>query len=189
MGRSNVRAGLQADFKVPLMRGRLGASRLGVWLIKHAIAPVHRWMYRVTGGRAVRAGRLADTLLLTTTGRRTGRLSTTPLFYVPVDEGFIVCNVRPVAEPVNPWVLNLRSRHEATVQVGSRVILCRARELGDTELEQYWPRFALLWPAYARHFQRSGQRAMFLLRPCESPPARDDVARKRRASLTDTYCR
>ena len=174
---------------MPLMRGRLGASRLGVWLIKHAVAPVHRWVYRVTGGRVVRAGRLADTLLLTTTGRRTGRLSTTPLFYVPVDGGFIVCNVRPVAEPVNPWVLNLSACHEATVQVGSRVMLCRARELGESELERYWPRFVLLWPAYDRHLQRSGQRAMFMLCPCESQPARDDVARQCRASLTDADSR
>jgi deazaflavin-dependent oxidoreductase (nitroreductase family) len=156
-----------------------------VWLIKRVVAPVHRWVYRVTGGRVVRAGRLADTQLLKTTGRRTGRSFTAPLFFVPADGGFIVCNVRPVAEPVNPWVLNLRACREATVQVGPRVMLCRATELGDGELDRYWARFVSLWPAYDRHLRRSGQRAMFMLYPCESQPDRDDVARQRGVSLSD----
>lgn len=61
---------------------RLGATRIGVWTIKHLIAPLDRWLYLRTGGRRVALGKpLAPTLLLTTTGRRSGQPRTTPVFY------------------------------------------------------------------------------------------------------------
>lgn len=164
-----MRAGRDGETgRGPLRGGRLGASQFGVWLIKHVVAPVHGWLYRVTGGRGVRYGRLARTLMLTTTGRRTGRLSTTPLFYLRSGDHYIVCNVRPVGEPVNPWVVNLRAIPTATVQLGPNVLRCRAREVVGPEVDSYWPRFVDLWPAYERLFRRSGQRCMFVLDPISS---------------------
>ena len=56
------------------MIGTFGAGPLGVWAIKHVVSPVHRWAYRLTGGRAFRWGRLnRSILLLTTTGRKSGK--------------------------------------------------------------------------------------------------------------------
>ncbi len=141
------------------MAGRLGASRLGVWSIKHLVAPLHRRLYQTTG----RGG--ANILLLTTTGRRTGRTCTTPVFYARSDGRYLVCNVRPAGERANPWVLNLRACPVATIQVGSEVINCAARELVDAELQSRWPQLVALWPAYQKHFERSGQRAVFELTP------------------------
>lgn len=58
---------------------RLGATRLGVWVIKHIVSPLDRWLYQRTGGRWGALGRpLGPLLLLTTTGRRTGKEHTTP---------------------------------------------------------------------------------------------------------------
>ncbi len=141
------------------MAGRLGASRLGVWSIKHLVAPLHRFWYRVTGFGG------ASILLLTTTGRRTGKPRTTPVFFVRAGDGYVICNVRPEGERVNPWVLNLRADGRASIQVGSQVIRCEARELGDAELQSHWPQLVALWPAYQKHFERSGQRAVFELSP------------------------
>ena len=60
---------------------RLGATQLGVWMIKHLISPLHRRIYRLTGGRWGSMGRsIGPILLLTTIGRRTGKEHTTPLF-------------------------------------------------------------------------------------------------------------
>jgi hypothetical protein len=58
---------------------RLGATRPGVWVIKHVVSPLDRWLYQRTGGRRVALGSpLGPLLLLTTTGRRTGKEHTTP---------------------------------------------------------------------------------------------------------------
>ncbi len=147
-------------------RGSFGASPLAVWAIKHVVAPVHRWVYRRTGGRMFRCGGLnRNILLLTTTGRKTGRSRTTPVFFLRDSDRLVVCNVKPDSERTNPWVLNLRANPTATVQVGSDVITCEACELHGPELDRYWPQLVELWPAYRDHYRRSGERAIFMLEP------------------------
>ncbi len=147
-------------------RGSLGASPFAVWAIKHLVAPVHRWVYRRTGGRMFGCGSLnRNILLLTTTGRKTGRSRTTPVFFLRDSDRLVVCNVKPDSERTNPWVLNLRAKPAATVQVGSDVIACEATELHGAELDRYWPQLVALWPAYREHYQRSGERAVFVLEP------------------------
>jgi deazaflavin-dependent oxidoreductase (nitroreductase family) len=141
--------------------GSLGASRPVVWAIKNVIAPIHRWIYRRTGGRA--AGR--NILLLTTRGRKTGKSHTNPVFFLRDSSSFVVCNVRPHSERTNPWVLNLRANPTATVQVGADIITCDAHELRGPQIDRYWPRLVALWPAYREHYERSGDRAIFVLEP------------------------
>lgn len=104
-------------------------------------------------------------LLSTTIGRKTGKPRTTPVFYLRDSDRFVVCNVRPGTERVNPWVLNLRADPTATVQVDSNVIGCKARELRGPEVDRYWPELVALWPAYRNHHQRGGERALFVLEP------------------------
>jgi F420H(2)-dependent quinone reductase len=147
------------------VRGRLGASPLGVWGVKHIVSPVHRWAFRATGGRAFRHGRLGRSIpLLTPTGRHTGKVRATPVFFLRDADSLVVCNVNPGSERANPWVLNLRANPNASVQIGADVLICRAREIRGAELERYWPRFVALWPAYQRRFLRSGDRSVFVLR-------------------------
>jgi hypothetical protein len=81
----------------------LGETRLGVWTIKHLLSPLDRRIYRLTGGRRVSTGRpLGPILLLTTTGRRTGKEHTTPVFYLRDGERLVICNANPGFERPNP---------------------------------------------------------------------------------------
>lgn len=144
----------------------LGASRIGVWSIKHIVAPLHRRLYRATGGRAFRWGRRGrNILLLTTMGRRTGKARTTPVFFLRDGDTYVVCNVRPQSERTNPWVRNMVADPNVAIQVGPDRFRCRAREATAGELEQYWPQLVSLWPSYREHFQRGGERSVFLLEP------------------------
>ena len=143
------------------VRSSFGASQPAVWTIKNVVAPVHRWIYRRTGGRVLNR----NILLLTTQGRKTGKPRTTPVFFLRDSERLVICNVKPGSELTNPWVLNLRANPTATVQVGAKVITCHAHELHVPELDLYWPQLVALWPAYREHFKRSGERAIFVLEP------------------------
>jgi len=144
----------------------LGATRVGVWVIKHVVSPLDRWIYRRTGGRRVSTGRpLGPILLLTTKGRRTGKDHTNPVFYLPDGERLVICNVNPGFERPNPWTLNLRAHPVTQVQVGTDVRTYRAREATDGEVERYWPRLVETWPAYQTHYDRSRQRTVFILEP------------------------
>jgi deazaflavin-dependent oxidoreductase (nitroreductase family) len=145
---------------------RLGGTIVGVWVIKHLLSPLDRRLYRWTSGRRIALGRpLAPRLLLTTIGRRTGQERTVPIFYLRDGERLIVCNVNPGFEHPNPWTLNLRAHPVARVQVGSAHGTYQAREATEAEVEWYWPRLVRIWPAYQTHFDRSGQRSVFIMEP------------------------
>lgn len=143
---------------------RLGATGVGVWAIKHLIAPLDRWFYRRTNGRLLTLGRpLAPTLLLTTTGRKSGQQRTTPVFYLQDGDRVILCNVNPGFERPNPWTLNIRANPVVQVQIGAQTQPYAAREATAAEAAHYWPQLVALWPAYQHHFAQSGQRFIFIL--------------------------
>jgi deazaflavin-dependent oxidoreductase (nitroreductase family) len=133
-----------------------------VWSIKRLVSPLQRRLLQLTGGRFSLTGR-APVLLLTTTGRRSGKERTTPLFYLRDGDRLVVCNANPGFERPNPWTLNLRAAPQARVLVGGHSVRCRAREATPSETDRYWRQFVKLWPAYRTHFDRSGQRTLFVL--------------------------
>ena len=148
------------------MINRIGAAPIGVWIIKHLVSPSQQWIYRVSGGNRLLMGDTQDKiLLLTTKGRRSGKDRTTPVFYLREDNRLIICNVNPGFERTNPWVLNLRAHPVARVQIGRDTGEYHAREVTDAEMAYYWPQLIKLWPAYQSHFEKSGQRAVFVLEP------------------------
>ena len=128
-------------------------------------ASLDRVLYRVTGGRVASTVGVVPTMLLTTTGRRTGRARTTPVMYVPDGERFVVTSENFGQQRPAAWPLNLVADPRATVQVGSEVFECRARRLDDTEADRYWPRLVEAWPAHEAYRARSGTRRMFVLDP------------------------
>jgi len=145
---------------------RVGGTPLGVWAIKHVVTPLLRWLYRRTGGNRLSTGHLVGPiLLLTTTGRRTGKEHTTPLLYLRDGERLVICNVNPGFERPNPWTLNLRAHPVVPVQVGREIGTYRAREATEEEVGRYWPRLVEIWPAYQTHYDKSGQRSLFVLEP------------------------
>jgi F420H(2)-dependent quinone reductase len=142
----------------------LGGTRLGVLAIGRIVSPLQRKLYRSSGGRLSLTGR-APVLLLTTTGRRTGKARTVPLFYLRDGDRLVVCNVNPGFERPNPWTLNLRARPHAQVQIGRDTTSVRARAASEHELARYWPQLTQIWPAYQAFYDKGGNRSVFVLEP------------------------
>jgi deazaflavin-dependent oxidoreductase (nitroreductase family) len=114
-----------------------------------AFAKVHVALYRASGGRL--GGRLrkgAPVLLLTTTGRKTGRRRTTPLLYVEEGDRYMVVASAGGAPSHPAWYLNLRSNPAATIQVGGRKLAVTAETAGREERARLWPRLTQMWPHY-----------------------------------------
>lgn len=143
----------------------LGATRFGVWGIKHLVSPLQRWVYQTSDGKALTSvGPSRHVLLLTTIGRRTGKERTIPVFYLRDGEAIVICNVRPKHERTNPWVINLRSHPFAHLQIGDDVAQYQAREATDEETHRLWPRLINLWPAFKIHYENGGRRTIFILK-------------------------
>ena len=146
------------------MINHLGATNIGVGVIKHLVSPLQRWIYQSSGGKALsRLGSSRQVLLLTTKGRRTGKDRTIPVFYLRDGEAVVICNVKPEFERTNPWVINLRSHPVAQLQIGEETGLYQARQATCDEVNRYWPRLIELWPAFKVHYENGGRRSIFIL--------------------------
>ena len=151
-------------YKAPGMAllDRVGATRPGTWVIAHIVSPLQRRLLLATRGRVSLTGK-RPVLLLTTTGRRSGRLRTIPLFFLRDGDDLVVCNVRPPSERPNPWPLNLRANPNVSVRIGGVTEQRVAREAHGQELQKYWPALVKTWPAYERFFADTHERAIFVL--------------------------
>jgi F420H(2)-dependent quinone reductase len=124
------------------------------WLLA-LITALHRFAYRASGGRL--GARMADMdfLLLTHTGRRSGRRYTVPLMFLEEEGCYVVAasNAGDARDPA--WWTNLKARPEATIQIGSRAIAVKARLAAAAERERLWPRFEATWSDFARYRRRA----------------------------------
>lgn len=147
---------------------KFGAHPAGLWIIKHVVSPIDRFVIRVSRGRIPPPSSLAvRSLLLTVVGRRSGEDRTIPLVYVRDGERYLVGNARPAGERRNPWVLNLRAAGRGQFQIRRTVIEVTAKELDETETERWWPALTAVWPAFAEQYAATGERSMFALEPCD----------------------
>jgi deazaflavin-dependent oxidoreductase (nitroreductase family) len=133
------------------------------------LAPIDRRLYRATAGRLTVMGLqgsvIPRTLLLTTTGRRSGRQRCTPVMFLRDGRRLVVtCENFGQARPA-AWPLNLTANPHATVQLGGQSFPCRALPASDEQVSHYWPQFLEVWPAHGSYQQRSGVRHMFILEP------------------------
>jgi deazaflavin-dependent oxidoreductase (nitroreductase family) len=141
---------------------RLGHRR---WFARagRVLVPADRLVARLTRGRVVALG-LAPSLLLTTTGRRSGRAWRTPLLYAADGDGHLVIGSNWGGPSHPAWALNLIADPEAVVQVGGRTVPVRARLLAGAERERAWQRALQVWPAYETYARRAGGRRLHVFR-------------------------
>lgn len=118
---------------------------------------LHVFLYRASGGKI--GGRLRDApvLLLTVTGRKSGKQRTTPLLYGLAGDAFVLI-ASVGGAPRNPaWYHNLQGR-EAEVQVLRGHVRVRARDAEGEERERLWAQMVGLYPPYADYQQKTTRR-------------------------------
>ena len=88
------------------------------------------------------------TLLLTTRGRRTGKLRRTALIYGRDGDDYLVVASQGGAPEHPSWYHNLLADPEVQVQVGADKFTARARTAGPEEKPRMWRTMTATWPAY-----------------------------------------
>ena len=91
---------------------------------------------------------VVPTLLLTTTGRRTGESLTIPLIYGKTDHGFCVIASKGGAPAHPAWYLNLEADPAVHVQVAADKFNARARIAGGEEREALWKQMEEIYSPY-----------------------------------------
>ena len=125
--------------------------------------PADRLLSRMTKGRVVALG-MAPSLLLTTTGRRSGQPRSVPLLYLGDGDGFVVVgsNWGQTGDPL--WVHNLVAQPAVKVTVGGRDIAVLAEEADGPERQAYWDRMVEQWPGYRGYEATAGGRKIRIFR-------------------------
>jgi deazaflavin-dependent oxidoreductase (nitroreductase family) len=95
------------------------------------------------------------TLLLTTTGRRTGRLITTPLIYGKDGSRYFIVASRGGSHDHPNWYLNLNVHPTVEVQVLASKFQAEARTARNDEKWHLWSIMARIWPAYDDYQSRT----------------------------------
>ena len=144
---------------------RVGRQR---WFARlgRLVTPLDRRLYRLTGGRWSVIGRHElPTLLLTTTGRRSGRPRTQPLLYARDGDAYVVVgsNWGQAAHPA--WSANLLAEPAARVTIGGRPPIGVIAALATgAERDRLWLQVQRIWPGYADYADRARDREIRIFR-------------------------
>ena len=110
----------------------------------------HLWDSSFAGG----PGPL-PTLLLTTTGAKSGTLSVMPLLYGDFKGGYAIIASKGGAPKHPGWYHNLLARNVATVQVAEKVFEATARVVSGAERAQIWQQMAVMYPPYTQYQEKT----------------------------------
>jgi deazaflavin-dependent oxidoreductase (nitroreductase family) len=108
----------------------------------------HVRRYQETGGEVGYIWNGVPTLLLTTTGRRSGHARTTPLIFARDGDDYLVVASMGGAPQHPNWYQNLTTNADAHIQVRGEHLDVRARTATEDEKPRLWAIVAAQWPNY-----------------------------------------
>jgi F420H(2)-dependent quinone reductase len=109
------------------------------------------WLYRRSGGRIGGTMFGMPVLLLTTTGRRSGKPWSNPLGYQRDGDGYVIVASNAGADKHPGWWLNLRKTPEATIQIGRDVVPVTATRVSGPERERLFALIVAVYKGYATY--------------------------------------
>jgi len=117
----------------------------------------HVRRYRETDGEVGHDWEGTQTLILTTTGRKSGERRDNALIYGTDGDALLVVASKGGADAPPAWYLNLQADPEAEVQLRDEVFRVRARDANDEEKPALWAEMVRHWPQ-DEEYQRKTQR-------------------------------
>ena len=129
------------------------------WIAKHRDQYLadgdagHMWDSSAAGG----PGPL-PTLLLMTTGRKSGKESIMPLLYGEVDGGYAIIASKG-GDPKHPgWFHNLMAQDQVKVKVANDEFAATTRIAEGDERSKIWAQMAAMYPPFSDYQVRAGSR-------------------------------
>jgi deazaflavin-dependent oxidoreductase (nitroreductase family) len=123
-------------------------------------------LYEKSGGAEGTELQGAPVVILSTRGRRTGKIRKSPLMRVEHEGKYAVVASLGGAPKHPVWYYNLVADRNVTLQDGANVLDLKAREVTGDERAEWWKRATDAWPAYD-DYQAKTERVIpvFVLEP------------------------
>ena len=119
------------------------------------LSALHRGLFRLTGGRVGKRLVENDMLLLTTTGRHSGKEHTVPLLYLRDGERLAVIASYGGRPRPPDWYLNLVSEPRVEVRTVDGAREGVASTASPEERARWWPRVVEAYAGYAEYQSRT----------------------------------
>jgi deazaflavin-dependent oxidoreductase (nitroreductase family) len=111
--------------------------------------------YLATDGEEGHDWQGTQTLILTTTGRRSGKDRQLPLIYGRHGDDYLVVASRGGAPQHPGWYLNLDANPEVDIQVKGDKMHAHARTAAPEEKPELWSIMTEQWPAYDSYQEKT----------------------------------
>jgi len=108
-------------------------------------------LYESTGGKEGWDLEGVPCVILTTKGRKSGKLRKTPLMRVNRGDTYVVVASMGGAPKHPVWYLNLVAEPSVMLQDGAEARDYTARTATDAEKEDWWPDAVAVWPPFAEY--------------------------------------
>ncbi len=136
------------------------APNLPEWMREHANryltgGGTDGHMYKMS--QPGRSEMTVPSLLLTTTGRKSGEKFLFPLFYGKTGSSYIVVASKGGAPEHPGWYRNILANPEVEVQVGTAKMKARARTATGEERARLWEKALEFWPPYAEYQKKTAR--------------------------------
>ena len=124
------------------MRSKFNAIR--------TISKIHEYIYRISRGRVGNQLGKVAILLLTTTGRKSGKKRSVPLTAIPYGTKYILV-ASYGGSPVHPaWLTNILQNPAVQIRIGARVKQAKASIIDTTDpgYEEMWEKAVATYGGY-----------------------------------------
>lgn len=141
---------------------RLGHQLWFAKYVKHIASKLDRALISLSRGRLSLMGPALTTMLLTTTGRKSGKRRTVPVFYVCDGANLVAACENLGLETASSWPKNLFANPVADIEIAGTVTRYLARLATPEEIERNMPKLVEMWPAHDTYLKRGGARYVFI---------------------------
>jgi len=121
------------------------------------VPPLDRAVHKFTGGRVLLAQAMLPSVMLTSTGARSGKPRRTPLATVVDGDAWYLVGSNFGGDAHPAWSYNLLAHPEATIDWHGEEVPVRAELLTSEEKAEVWPELTAVWPPFDRYVERSGR--------------------------------
>lgn len=136
----------------------LTRTRAFRWAAPRVMPPIENAIAAITGRGVQLSGLLVPSLILTTTGAKSGLPRDSVLMYTADGHGRAIIAGTSFAREKHPaWTYNLLAHPEAAITVRGRRYAVRASLIEGDAREQAWSLIERQWPGYRAYERESGR--------------------------------
>ncbi len=144
--------------------GWFASKRAGTAFFKWLMPKADRLMLRLTKGRRTFSNHAIPTLVLTTTGRKSGEPRVQPLCYLRDGNAFVVVGSNWGQEHHPAWTSNLLTEPQAKVSLDGAESDVEAKLVPDDEFEALYAKFVAMSANYGSYQGWAGGRKIRMFR-------------------------